>query len=78
MGGKKKTNNVIENGWGLQTQIFLYLEAFECNTTSDWLNHSQSEVVLHSYSNLVEKKRQRMLGEWLVNTGPAVRQPGNI
>ena len=26
--------------------FFLFSEAFECNTTSDWLN--QSEVVLHS------------------------------
>ena len=37
----------------LSPDFFLYLAAFECNTTSDWLNLitirlSQSEVVLHS------------------------------
>ena len=28
----------FKNIRSLVLQIFLYLEAFECNTTSDWLN----------------------------------------
>ena len=42
---------ILQNILCLSLHIFVYLEAFECNTTSDWLNHirfSQSEVVLHS------------------------------
>ena len=35
-----KTKNVLENGWSIGTQICLLLEAFECNTTPDWLNHA--------------------------------------
>ena len=31
--------NILENVLGLLLQIFLYLKAFESNTTSDWLNH---------------------------------------
>ena len=43
---------ILKNILCLVLQIFLCLEAFECNTTSDWLNRrfSQSEVVLHSDS----------------------------
>ena len=44
-------------------QIFLYLEAFECNTTSDWLTirFSQSKVVLHSnLQNYGEKKTKHV------------------
>ena len=37
---------IIKNVPSLVLQIFLYLAAFECNTTSDWL--SQSEVELAS------------------------------
>ena len=29
---------ILKNFLGLVLQIYLYLEAFECNTTSDWLN----------------------------------------
>ena len=36
----------LQNVHSLVLQIFLYLAASECNTTSDWLN--QSEAVLHS------------------------------
>ena len=35
---------ILKNVLGLVLQIFLYLAAFECNTTSDF----QSEVLLHS------------------------------
>ena len=31
---------ILENILGLVLQIFLYLEAFECSKTSDWLNHT--------------------------------------
>ena len=30
---------ILENILSLVLQIFLYSEAFECNTTSDWVNH---------------------------------------
>ena len=32
----------------LYSRFFLYLAASECNTTSDWLTHTESEVVLLS------------------------------
>ena len=53
---------IFKNVLCLVLQIFLYLAVFECNTTSDWLNHmfSQSEGVLHSnLQNLGKKKRQK-------------------
>ena len=31
---------ILENCLSLVLQIFLYLEVFECNTTSDWLNRT--------------------------------------
>ena len=31
--------SVFTNHSGEHSQIFLYSEAYECNTTSDWLNH---------------------------------------
>ena len=31
---------ILKNILCLVLQIFLYLAAFECNTTSDWLNHT--------------------------------------
>ena len=31
---------ILENILGLVLEIFLNLEAFECYTTSDWLNHT--------------------------------------
>ena len=55
--------SILKNGLSLVLQIVMYLEAFECNTTSDWF--SQSEVVLHSNSQNLEKK----------NTGPEL--PGH-
>ena len=30
---------ILKNVLSLVLQIFLFLHAFECNTTSDWLNH---------------------------------------
>ena len=33
------SQTTLENTLSLVLQIFLYLEEFECNTTSDWLNH---------------------------------------
>ena len=45
---------ILRNAFCFVLQIFLYLAAFECNTTSNWLNHL--EVVLHSnLQNLDEK-----------------------
>ena len=31
---------ILQNILSLVLKIFLYLEAFECNTTSDWLNRT--------------------------------------
>ena len=31
---------LLQNVLSLVLQIFLFLAAFECNTTSDWLNHT--------------------------------------
>ena len=33
-------SNNLENILSLILQKFLYLEAFKCKTTSDWLNHT--------------------------------------
>ena len=52
---------ILKNFHSLVLQIFLYLEAFECNTTSDWLWFSQSEVVLHSNLQILEKKTKDVL-----------------
>ena len=42
---KKKKNGpysptILKNVLSLVLQIFLYLAAFKCNKTSDWLNHA--------------------------------------
>ena len=34
------SSTILQNVVCLILQIFLYLEAFECNTTSDWLHHT--------------------------------------
>ena len=47
---------ILKNVLSLVLQIFQYLEAFECNTTSDWLRFSQSEVVLISNLQISERK----------------------
>ena len=46
---------------GLVLQIFLYLDAFKCNTTSDWLNHAVYPIrscVTFKFTNLSEKDKQ--------------------
>ena len=45
-------------------QIFLAFEAFECNTTSDWLLPT---VVLHSNIQNLREKDKECSREWLVN-----------
>ena len=57
---------VLLNVLCLTLHIFLYLEAFECNTISDWLNHmakpyglANQKCVLHSnLLNLGEKDKE--------------------
>ena len=50
---------ILQNVLSLVLQIFLHIAAFEYNTTSDWLNRSQSEVVLNSNAaNLGEKDKE--------------------
>ena len=31
---------ILKNGLRIVLQVLLYLEAFDCNTTSDWLNYT--------------------------------------
>ena len=41
-------------------QIFLFLEAFDCNTTSDWLNRKVYQIrsfVTFQFANLGEKDK---------------------
>ena len=52
---------ILENILGLVLQIFLYLEAFECNTTSDWLNRS---CVTFKITNLLGKDNVLENGWW--------------
>ena len=58
---------IVENILSLILQIFLYSEAFECNTTSDWIRFSQSEVVLHSNLQILGKKKKHT---WVGEYGP--------
>ena len=39
-----ETTAILKNDLSLVLQIFVYLEGFECNTTSDWLNHSNLQI----------------------------------
>ena len=51
------SESILENILSLILQIFRFLEAFECNTTSDW--KSESEAVLHSNLQILEKKTKK-------------------
>ena len=55
-------------------RLFLYLAAFECNTTFDWLTQwfNQSEVVLQLNLQILEKKTKNVLenGWWIRASGP--------
>ena len=60
--------SILKNVLCFMLQIVLYQEAFECNTTSGWLTirfsqvwFSQSEVVLHSKMQILEKKTKIVL-----------------
>ena len=60
--------SILKNVLCFMLQIVLYQEAFECNTTSGWLTirfsqvwFSQSEVVLHSKMQILEKKTKIIL-----------------
>ena len=60
---------ILKNVLSLVQQIFLSLAAFECNTTSDWLNHTVQPIrsfVTFKFTNLGEKDRMffRMVGEY--------------
>ena len=56
--------NILKYSLSLVLQIFLYLEAFECNTTSDWLNHTIKRVAFKF------RKRQRMFLRMVSEYGP--------
>ena len=64
---------ILENIHSLFLQILLYLDAFESNTTSDWL--SQSEVVFLSNLQNPGRKDKECSTEWLINTVPEVNKP---
>ena len=62
--------SILENILSLVLQSFVSLTAFECNTTSDWLNRirfSQSEVVTFKLTNLGEKTKNvlKKFGEFI-------------
>ena len=54
---------ILKGVLSLLLHIFLYLEAFEYNTISDWPTvwFSQSEVVLHLDLQNLERKRKNVL-----------------
>ena len=62
------SKNVLQNSWWKRTQICLYLESFECYTTSDWLNHDYEVVLLSGLKNLGEKDKEcqflKIVGEY--------------
>ena len=55
----------------LLLQIFLCVEAFECNTTSDWLNHTVWPIrscVAFKFTNLGgQRQRKGLVGKYLKN-----------
>ena len=65
---------ILKNIPCLILQFFLYREAFECNTISDWLNHTVYPIrscVTFQFANLGEIDKDYS-GGWLVNTGPRI------
>ena len=65
--GKRSMNRVkgpsspiiLKNGLSLVLQIF-FIETFECNTTSNWLNHTISPIkscVTFNFANLDQKDK---------------------
>ena len=58
------TNNSLERSLSYSPIFLLYLEAFECNRNSDWFRPyglNQSEFVLHSKLQILEKKTKNVL-----------------
>ena len=69
----------LQNVPSLVLQIFLYLEAFECNTNSNWLNRTkpyglanQNLCYIQIYKSW-RKKAKKVLEEWLVNMDPGLQ-----
>ena len=65
---------ILKNVLSLVLQSFLYLEAFDCNTTSGWLNHT-----VYPFRGCVTfkltkscRKRQRMFFTMVGEYGPAL------
>ena len=51
---------ILKSILSLVLQIFLHLEAFKCNTTSDWLNHVKPirSCVTFKFTYLGEKDKE--------------------
>ena len=57
---------ILKNVHSLVLQMFLYLAAFECNTTSDWLNQSEVHCVTFKLTTLGEiDKEPARIAQWL-------------
>ena len=64
---------ILENIIFLVLQIFLYLAGFECNTTSDWLNHTNQKLC-YIQIHKSWRKRQRTFLRMVCEYRP--RAPG--
>ena len=49
---------ILENVLSLVLQILLYLEAFECNTTSEWPNQPFRSCVKFHFTKSGEKDKE--------------------
>ena len=58
---------ILENILSLILQNFLYLEASECNTTSDWLNRTVYPI-RSCVTNLGEKTKNVFENDWSIRT----------
>ena len=59
--------NILKNVLGHVLRIFLSLEPFESNTTSDWLNHNYglaNQMLLSNLQNLEGKDKNILKNGW--------------
>ena len=60
------SSTMLQKVLSLVPQIFLFLAAFECNTTSDWLKHTVKPIrsrYIQTFK-ILEKKTKNVLGEY--------------
>ena len=61
---------ILKNIRFLVLQICLYVEAFESNTTYDWLNRLDQQIISCVIFSLKNHEDKDYSKEWLVNTDP--------